>query len=260
MDEHATPQSLDSRFPPLESESPYPQLFDASPFPAVVSRVQDHAVLAINARTSEVIGIPQRDAVGLRVTDFYIDPSERFQLVEQLARNGRADNLRLRIKRANGEPFWVLASSRLVTWQSEPAVLTVFHDISEQLAAEDTKEREIYARMERQIPLWKDAVKRGVKVAFGTDQSHRLLVGENLVELRFMVDWLGMSPMQALVSATSRAAECIGRGDVGLLQPGRYADVLVVEGDPLADIRILEERARLKLVMQGGRAHTNTLT
>jgi imidazolonepropionase-like amidohydrolase len=130
----------------------------------------------------------------------------------------------------------------------------------QQLAAEDTKEREIYARMERQIPLWKDAVKRGVKVAFGTDQSHRLLVGENLVELRFMVDWLGMSPMQALVSATSRAAECIGRGDVGLLQPGRYADVLVVEGDPLADIRILEERARLKLVMQGGRAHTNTLT
>jgi imidazolonepropionase-like amidohydrolase len=130
----------------------------------------------------------------------------------------------------------------------------------QQLAAEDTKEREIYARMEKQIPLWKDAVKRGVKVAFGTDQSHRLLVGENLVELRFMVDWLGMSPMQALVSATSRAAECIGRGDVGLLQPGRYADVLVVEGDPLADIRILEERARLKLVMQGGRAHTNTLT
>jgi imidazolonepropionase-like amidohydrolase len=129
----------------------------------------------------------------------------------------------------------------------------------QQLAAEDTKEHEIYARMEKQIPLWKDAVRRGVKVAFGTDQSHRLLVGENLVELRFMVDWLGMSPMQALEAATSRAAECIGRDDVGLIEPGRYADLLVVEGDPLADIRILEERARLKLVMQGGRAHTNTL-
>ncbi len=129
----------------------------------------------------------------------------------------------------------------------------------QQLASEDVKEREIYARMEKQVPLWKDAVKRGVKVAFGTDQSHRLLVGENLVELRFMVDWLGMSPMQALVAATSRAAECIGRDDVGLIAPGKLADILVVEGDPLADIRILEERARLKLVMQGGRAHTNTL-
>ena len=129
----------------------------------------------------------------------------------------------------------------------------------QQLANEAVKEREIFERMQHQIPLWKDAVKRGVKVAFGTDQSHRLLVGENLVELRFMVDWLGMTPMQALVAATSRAAECIGLKDVGMLEAGRFADVLVVDGDPLADIRILEERARLKLVMKAGRAFTNTL-
>lgn len=129
----------------------------------------------------------------------------------------------------------------------------------QQLANEADKEHEIFDRMQKQVPLWKDAVKRGVKVAFGTDQSHRLLVGENLVEFRFMVEWLGMTPMQALVAATSRAAACIGRSDVGLLAAGRYADVLVVDGDPLANIRILEERARLKLVMQGGRAFTNTL-
>jgi imidazolonepropionase-like amidohydrolase len=128
-----------------------------------------------------------------------------------------------------------------------------------QLAREDDKEQQIYELMLRQIPLWKDAVKRGVKVAFGTDQSHRLMVGENLVELRFMVDWLGMSPMQALVAATARAAECIGRDDVGTIAPGKLADVLVVDGDPLADIRVLEARARLKLVMKGGRAHTNLL-
>jgi len=124
----------------------------------------------------------------------------------------------------------------------------------QQLANEDAKECEIFERMQKQIPLWK-----GVKVAFGTDQSHRLLVGENLVEFRFMVEWLGMTPMQALVAATGRAAECIGRSDVGILEPGRYADILVVDGDPLANIRILEERARLKLVMKGGRAFTNTL-
>ena len=129
----------------------------------------------------------------------------------------------------------------------------------QQLAKEDDKERQIFEKMQKQIPLWKDAVRRGVKVAFGTDQSHRLLVGENLVELRFMVDWLGMTPMQALVAATSRAAECIGSADVGVLEAGRYADVLVVDGDPLANIRILEERARLKLVMQAGRAYTHTL-
>ena len=129
----------------------------------------------------------------------------------------------------------------------------------QQLANEASKEHEIFDRMQKQIPLWKEAVKKGVRVAFGTDQSHRLLVGENLVEFRFMVEWLGMTPMQALVAATGQAAECIGRSDVGLLEAGRYADVLVVDGDPLSNIRILEERARLKLVMKAGRAFTNTL-
>ncbi len=130
---------------------------------------------------------------------------------------------------------------------------------AQQLGEEATKESAIYQRMTAQIPLWKDAVKRGVKVAFGTDQSHRLLVGENLVELAFMVDWLGMSPMQALVAATARAAECVQRADVGTLEPGKAADILVVDGDPLADIRILEDRARLQLVMQDGKAFRNTL-
>ena len=68
-----------------------------------------------------------------------------------------------------------------------------------------------------------------------------------------------MTPMEALVAATGRAAECIGRSDVGVLEAGRYADVLVVDGDPLSNIRILEERERIKLVMKAGRAYTNTL-
>lgn len=127
----------------------------------------------------------------------------------------------------------------------------------QQLATEDVKERQIFDMMQKQIPLWKEAVRRGLRVAFGTDQSHRLMVGENLAELRFMVDWLGMSPMQALVSATERAAQCIGRDDVGVLEAGRLADLIIVEGDPLDDIRILEERDRIKLVMQGGRAHVD---
>ena len=114
------------------------QLFEVSPVPAVVTRVHDHTVLAVNARTSEIFGIPQHEAVGLSVSDYYADPSEQAPLAERIQRDGRADNVRLRIKRRSGEPFWVIASFRLVTWQDEPAVLTVFQDISEQLAAEAT--------------------------------------------------------------------------------------------------------------------------
>src|SRR5262249_5422565 len=66
---------------------------------------------------------------------------------------------------------------------------------NQQLANEADKDAAIYAAMQRQMPLWKDAVRRGIKVAMGTDQSHRLLVGENLVELEYMVKWLGMSEM-----------------------------------------------------------------
>ncbi len=130
---------------------------------------------------------------------------------------------------------------------------------SQQLAKEDDKEAAIYAAMQQQIPLWKEAVRRGVKVAMGTDQSHRLLVGENMVELDFMVKWLGMSEMEVLVASTSRAAECIGRPDLGALAPGRRADVLVVDGDPLADITLLQDRTRLHLIMQDGRAYKNLI-
>ena len=58
------------------------------------------------------------------------------------------------------------------------------------------KRPEIFRKMkEEQIPIWREAVRRGVKIAMGTDQSHRLLVGENLVELRFMVEYW-MRPME----------------------------------------------------------------
>lgn len=131
---------------------------------------------------------------------------------------------------------------------------------NQQLGEEAQKDTEIHTKMQtEQFPIWREAVRRGVKIAMGTDQSHRLLVGENMVELRFMVEYLGMTPMEVLVSATSKAAECMGRGDLGALAPGRLADVLVVEGDPLDNISILEQRDRLKLIMKEGAAYTNQL-
>ncbi len=131
----------------------------------------------------------------------------------------------------------------------------------QQLGEEAQKDSEIHHRMQtEQFPIWREAVRRGVKIAMGTDQSHRLLVGENMVELRFMVEYLGMSPMDVIVSATSKAAECMGRNDLGALTPGHLADVLVVDGNPLDDIAILENRDRLKLIMKEGDAYTNRLT
>ena len=129
----------------------------------------------------------------------------------------------------------------------------------QQMGQEDKKDAEIHRLLQDQIPLYKDAVRRGLKVAMGTDQSHRLLVGENLVELEFMTRYLGMTPAEAIVAATGRAAECLERTDIGVLRPGALADVLVVEGDPLQDITVLQRREALRLVMQAGKPFTNTL-
>jgi imidazolonepropionase-like amidohydrolase len=123
---------------------------------------------------------------------------------------------------------------------------------SAQLGDEGRKDEEIYRRQLDQVPLWKHAVNKGVRVAMGTDQSHRLLTGENLVELGFMVRHLGLSPMQAIVAATGRAAECLERPELGTLEPGKMADVVIVDGNPLADVGVLADAKRIHLVMKAG--------
>src|SRR5262245_25765385 len=84
-----------------ESEDPFSQLFNLSPFPALISRVEDGRILAINARVSEIIGVGPSEVAGMAVTDYYVDPSERAQLAERIRRDGRADNVLLRLKRGS---------------------------------------------------------------------------------------------------------------------------------------------------------------
>ncbi|MDP9238401.1 MAG: amidohydrolase family protein [Chloroflexota bacterium] len=102
------------------------------------------------------------------------------------------------------------------------------------------------------------AVKAGVRVAMGTDSGvgpH----GHNAEELQRMVEG-GMTPMQALVASTKTASDCIHmQADVGTLERGKLADVLIIDGDPLADIKILQDKERLRLIMQGGRVHKSAL-
>ena len=95
-----------------------------------------------------------------------------------------------------------------------------------------------------------DAYKVGVKIAFGTDTLGLSRHGDNAREFALMVG-AGMSPIDAIWAATHNAAELIGRpDDIGALAPGHYADIIAVDGDPLVDVRALEQ---VDFVMQGGR-------
>jgi imidazolonepropionase-like amidohydrolase len=103
------------------------------------------------------------------------------------------------------------------------------------------------------------AAELGVRIAMGTDAGafgHR----HQAAELELLVE-AGLSPMQALVAATSSSAACVGLGDqIGTLAAGYDADLVVVEGDPLADIRVLQDPEKIKMVMKAGSPVRDHLT
>jgi imidazolonepropionase-like amidohydrolase len=91
------------------------------------------------------------------------------------------------------------------------------------------------------------AVRAGVKVAFGTDAAV-IPHGENAKEFATYVAY-GMTPLQAIRTATLNAADLLGVSDRGALAPGKLADVIAVPGNPLTDVRVLEQ---VRWVMKGG--------
>ena len=107
------------------------------------------------------------------------------------------------------------------------------------------KARAVKDQMRR---AFRTALKAGVSIAFGTDAGV-FEFGDQTHEFKIYVDE-GMTPLQAIQSATSRAAELMGwEGNVGTVEGGRYADLIAVSGNPLQDITELE---RVKWVMKGG--------
>jgi imidazolonepropionase-like amidohydrolase len=96
---------------------------------------------------------------------------------------------------------------------------------------------------------FRKALNAGVKIAFGTDVGGFAWSQPIADEFAREVE-LGMSPMQAIQSATSRAAELLGRqGELGVIAAGAYADVIAVAGDPLADVGALK---KVQFVMKDG--------
>jgi imidazolonepropionase-like amidohydrolase len=93
----------------------------------------------------------------------------------------------------------------------------------------------------------------GVRVGFGTDAAvypH----GQNAHEFAVMVN-LGLTPLQAIQAATVNDADLLGWSDkIGMIEPGKWADIIAVDGDPLADVTTLQ---RVKFVKKGGEVVKN---
>jgi imidazolonepropionase-like amidohydrolase len=98
---------------------------------------------------------------------------------------------------------------------------------------------------------FRKAVAAGVKLSFGTDAGV-CPYGMSGKQFAFMVKY-GMTPMQAIQAATTNAADLLGySNEVGSIKAGKYADIIAVDGDPLTDIRLLEN---VQFVMKEGKVY-----
>ena len=109
--------------------------------------------------------------------------------------------------------------------------------------------------IELEAKAFNKAVKKGVKIAFGTDAGGFAWTENEAKEFSYMVRY-GMTPMQAIQSATISAATLLdAANDIGSIEPGRYADIIAVKDNPLDDVTRLEQ---VEFVMKGGRVIKNS--
>jgi imidazolonepropionase-like amidohydrolase len=126
--------------------------------------------------------------------------------------------------------------------------------LAKDASAFDKERAELYQRSSREA--FRKAVAAGVRIAMGSDSSE-LPHGQNAKEIVWMAGH-GMTALQAIRAATLAGADLLGWSDrVGALAPGLFADLIAVDGDPLADVASLE---RVRFVMKGGKIYKDPRT
>jgi imidazolonepropionase-like amidohydrolase len=117
----------------------------------------------------------------------------------------------------------------------------------------DMYERELEAAVESMQKMHK----RGIRVLIGGDYGFAWTPhGTNAKDLEYFVDLVGMSPMEAIQAGTKFGGQIMGMGEeLGMIREGWLADMLLVDGDPLSDVRILQDQKRLVAIMKDGKFH-----
>jgi imidazolonepropionase-like amidohydrolase len=131
---------------------------------------------------------------------------------------------------------------------------TSYHASQWGLTPEVTKNMGYHRELEIAVETLRKMLKRGIRILPGGDYGFAWTPhGTNAKDLEYFVQYLGMSPMEALLSATAWGGPMMNLGDqVGCVRDGALADVLLIDGDPLADVKILQDRNRILAVMKDG--------
>ncbi len=122
----------------------------------------------------------------------------------------------------------------------------------------DCELAQVYAReLEYAVKGMQEMRNRGIRIVPGGDYGFAWTPhGTNAKDLEYFVDLIGMSPMEAIVSATKLGGEIMGRpDDLGLVREGYLADLLLVDGRPAEDVTVLQDASKLEVIMKDGQFH-----
>jgi imidazolonepropionase-like amidohydrolase len=140
--------------------------------------------------------------------------------------------------------------ARQGTWYC-PTLAPYYGDWADENTAAGKRDRK---RAEVHGASVEKAVKAGIKIVYGTDMGGIEWTEPMALEFPYLVQF-GLTPMQAIRAATSRAAEMLDeKGELGVVAPGAYADIIAVSGDPLKDVK---ELANARFVMKSGNIFKN---
>jgi len=136
-------------------------------------------------------------------------------------------------------------------------VNTSFHASEWGLPPEVTKKMGYHRELEVAVESLRKMHKRGIRILPGGDYGFAWTPhGTNATDLHYFVKYLGMTTQEALRSATTLGGQIMMRGDeLGQIRDGYLADLLLVDGDPLADITVLQDKRRILAVMKDGEFH-----
>ena len=122
-----------------ESEERFRVLSESSPIIISVTRMADSTILYVNKSYLEVLGYKYEELIGKKAVNVYLDPDERKTMIRQLKKQGFLRNYEVRLKKADGTPFWASTSVRFINYSGEPAIMAASFDITELKQAEQQK-------------------------------------------------------------------------------------------------------------------------
>ncbi|NCX88388.1 MAG: amidohydrolase family protein [Betaproteobacteria bacterium] len=134
---------------------------------------------------------------------------------------------------------------------------TSYHASAWGLTPEITRKMGYHRELEAAIESMKAMRRRGIRILPGGDYGFAWTPhGTNAKDLEYFVKYIGMSPMEALLSATAWGGPMMKLGkEIGYVREGCLADILLIDGDPLTDITVLQDQARIMAVMKDGEFH-----